>query len=139
MKAPLSKRASWLCFLHKKWHLCWGELAWCNHGQARDINEELEEPQEIQCYKAEATIKPQINTNVESFLLVFLFVFINCFVPRDHWQITFVMLDRFCLLRKTSHPLFLMDNIKLDGIPSKIKWKLHASFTLYFKSYRCFL
>ena len=58
---------------------------------------------------------------------------------RDHWQIIFVMLNRFCRLRKTSHSLFLMDNIQLDGIPSKIKWKLHASFTLYFKSsYRYF-
>ena len=86
-------------------------------------NEELEEPQEIKCYKAEAAIEPQINTNVESLLLVFLFVFINCFVPRDHRQITFVALNRFCLLRKAFHPLFLMDNIKLDGIPSKIKRK----------------
>ena len=36
---------------------------------SRDTNEELEEPQEIQCCKAEAAIKPQINTHVESFLL----------------------------------------------------------------------
>ena len=40
------------------------------------------------------------------------------------------MLNRFCLLRKTSHPLFLMDNIKLDGISSKIKFYI---FALYFK------
>ena len=93
----------------------WGELA------SRGTDEELEEPQEIQCYKAEAAVEPQIKINVESFLLVFLFVFINCFVPRDHEQITSVMLNRFSLLCKTSHPLFLMDNIKLDGIPSKIK------------------
>ena len=59
---------------------------------SRDTNEELEEPQEIQCYKIEAAIKPKINTNVENCLLVFLFVFISCFVPRDHWQIiTFVI------------------------------------------------
>ena len=45
--------------------------------------------------------------------MVFLFVFINCFVPRDHWEITFVML-RFSLLCKTFHPLFLMGNIKLE-------------------------
>ena len=113
MKATLSERRS--CCLHDQLDLCWGELA------SRDTNEELEEPQEIQCYKVEAAIEPLINTNVESFLLVFLFVFINCFVPRDHQQITFVMLNRFSLLRKTSHPLFLMDNIKLDGVPSKIK------------------
>ena len=45
MKAGLSAR-----------FLCWGELA------SRDTNEELEESQEIQCYKAEAAIEPQINT-----------------------------------------------------------------------------
>ena len=28
---------------------------------------------------------------------------------------------------------FLMDNIKLDEIPTKIKWKIHASLTLYLK------
>ena len=73
MKATLSERCS--CCLHDQLGLCWGELA------SRDTNEELEEPQEIQCYKAEAAIEPQINTNVGSFLLVFLFLFINCFVP----------------------------------------------------------
>ena len=122
------------CFFCTRNKICAGEnLA------SRDTNEELEEPQQIQRYKAEAAIKPQINNNVEIFLLVFLFVFVTCFVPRDHWQITFVMLNRFCLLCKTSHPLLLMDDIKLDGIPSKNKWKLDASFTLYFKSYRYFL
>ena len=68
------------CCLHNQLDLCWGELA------SRDTNEELEEPQEIQCYKAEAAIEPQINTNIKSFLLVFLFAFINCFVPRDYRQ-----------------------------------------------------
>ena len=73
-------------------------------------------------YKADAAIEPQTNINVDSFLLVFLFVFIISFVPpRDHRQTTLVTLNRFCLLKKTSHPLFLMDNIKLDGIPIKIK------------------
>ena len=116
------------CCLHDQLDLCWAELA------SRDTNEELEEPQETQGYKAEAAIEPQINTNVASFLLVFLIVFINCFVARDHRKITFVTLNRFCLLSKTYHLLFLMDNIKLDGIPSKTKWKIHTSFTLYFKS-----
>ena len=72
-------------------------------------------------YKADAAIEPQTNTNVDSFLLVFLFVIISFVPPRDHRQITFVTLNRFCLLKKTSHPLFLMDNIKLDGTPIKIK------------------
>ena len=67
-------------------------------------------------------MKPQINTNVDSFLLVFLFI--SRFVPRGYWQITFLMLNGFCLLRKTSHPEFLMDNIKPYRIPSKIKRKL---------------
>ena len=49
----------------EKAQLWWGELA------SGDANEELEEPLEIQCYKAEAAIELQINTNVESFLLVF--------------------------------------------------------------------
>ena len=115
MKATLSEQDVDVCRTN---YICAGrgELA------SRGTNEELEEPQKIQCYKAEpeAAIEPQINTN-ESFLLVLLFVFINCFVPRDHRQITFVMLNRFGLLCKTSHPLFLMDNIKLDGIPSKTK------------------
>ena len=53
------------CCLHDQLDLCWGELA------SRDTNEELEEPQEIQCYKAEAAIEPQINTNVESFYWCF--------------------------------------------------------------------
>ena len=76
MKAALSEQRS--CCQHDQLDLCWGELA------SRNTNEELEEPQEIQCYKAQAAIEPQVNTNVESFLLVFLFVFINCFVLRDH-------------------------------------------------------
>ena len=60
-------------------YLCWGEL------DSRDTNEELEEPQEkIQSYKAEAATEPQINTYLERFLLVFLFVLINCSVPTDH-------------------------------------------------------
>ena len=116
------------CCLLNQLDLCWRELT------SRDTNKELEEPQEIQCYIAETAIEPQINTNNESFLLVFLFVFINCFVPRGHCQITSVMLNKFSLLLKTSHPLFLVDNIKLGGIQRKIKWKIHASFTLYFKS-----
>ena len=30
------------------------------------------------------------------------------------------------------HPLFLTDRIKIDGIPTKIKWKIHTClFTLY--------
>ena len=64
-----------------------------------------------------------MNTNVESFLLVFLFTLINCFVPRDHQQTTFIMLNRFFLLSKTPHPPFLTDNIKLDGIPIKLNEK----------------
>ena len=69
--------------------LCGGDL------ESRDTSEKPQELQEIKCYKAEAPIEPQINTNVENFLLVFLFIFINCFVIRDHWQTTFITLDFF--------------------------------------------
>ena len=62
--------------MHEQRDSCWGELA------SRDTNEELEEPQEIQCYKAETAIKPQIKTNVDNFLLVFLFVFMIYFVHK---------------------------------------------------------
>ena len=103
-------------FLHDQLDICWGKLA------SRGISKELQEQQEIlRCYKTEAAIEPQINTNVESFLLVFLFVFIKCFLTRDQQQITFVKTSRFFVLSKTSHPQFLLDNIKLDGMPSKIK------------------
>ena len=41
--------------------------------------------------------------------------------------------DLFCSLIKTSlSPLFLADNVKLDVIPNKIKWKIHTCFTLLF-------
>ena len=62
MKAALSERHS--CCLLDQLNLPWGELA--SRG-----TKELEELQEIQCYKAEGAIEPQINTNIESFLLVF--------------------------------------------------------------------
>ena len=36
-----------------------------------------------------------------------------------------------------THTLFLMDNIKMmEIITTKIKWKMHALFTLYFKFWR---
>ena len=61
-----STERRWFC-LHDQLDLCKGKLA------SRDTSEELQEPQEIQCcYKAEVAIEPQINTNVGSFLLVFL-------------------------------------------------------------------
>lgn len=62
-----SKRRS--CCLHDQLDLRCGKLA------LRNTIEELQERQEIQCcYKAETAIKPQINTDIESFLLMFLFV-----------------------------------------------------------------
>ena len=47
------------------------------------------------------------------------------FSLRDRQQITFVMLNKFCPLSKLT-PLFLTKKTKLDGIPSKIKWKIHV-------------
>ena len=43
---------------------------------------------------------------------------------RDHWQITFVMLNRFCPLSNPLPTHLPQDNIRLDGIPCKIKWKI---------------
>ena len=39
------------------------------------------------------------------------------------------MLNGFCPLSKKKQkpsPLFLTDNIKMDKIPTKIKWKIHT-------------
>ena len=53
---------------------------------------------------------------------------------RDPQQITFIMLNRFwSLSKKPFTSLFLTGNIKLDGMPTKIKLKTQACFTLYFK------
>ena len=50
------------------------------------------------------------------------------------------MLNRFCLLnKKTPTFLFSMDYIKMDRIETKIKWKIHAFFTWYFKFWKVFL
>ena len=46
---------------------------------------------------------------------------------RDHQQITFVMLNRQ-ILPISQIPLLLIDNIKLDGKPSKIKCLFHIAF-----------
>ena len=48
---------------------------------------------------------------------------------RDCQQLTSIMLNKFCLLSQTPNPLFLTDNTKIDGIPTKIKWKIHDLFT----------
>ena len=55
---------------------------------------------------------------------------------RDSQQITFVILNRFCPLSKlppTPTPLFLKNKTKLDGIPSKIKWKMHVFWYILFR------
>ena len=53
---------------------------------------------------------------------------------RDPQQITFIMVNRFWpLSKKPFTHLFVTDNIKLDGMPTKIKLKIQACFTLYFK------
>ena len=52
----------------------------------------------------------------------------------DLQQIVFIVIIRFCSLSKKPFiPLLLTDNIKLDGIPTKIKLKIQSCFTLYFK------
>ena len=65
----------------------------------------------------------------------------QCNGLRDHQQLTSVSLNKFYSLSKI-HPhssLFLTDNFKLDGISTKIKWKIYVLLTLYFKFWRCFL
>ena len=66
---------------------------------------------------------------------------------RDRWQVTFVTLNRFYPLSKnpplpppppTPSPVFLTENIKLDGISTKIKWKIHACFIFYFEFWERF-
>ena len=73
-----------------------------------------------------------------SVLLLYSWMLLNNYqltkmlLVRDHWQITFITLNRFCaLIKKNPTSLFLIDNIKLDGVPTKIKWKIHT--LLYFK------
>ena len=55
---------------------------------------------------------------------------------RDSQQISFIITFGFCSLSKKSKkpftPLLLTDNIKLDGLPTKIKLKIQGCFTLYF-------
>ena len=60
------------------------------------------------------------------------------FSLRDCQQITFIMLNRFCSLSKlplppTPTPLLLTNKTKLDGIPSKIKWKIHVFWYIVFQ------
>ena len=55
-------------------------------------------------------------------------------VTKDHQQVGFIMLNKFwSLTKKPFTLLFLTDNIKLDGMPARIKLKIQACFTLYFK------
>ena len=62
----------------------------------------------------------------------FLMVPSNYHAFRDCQQRHFATLNRFCLLSKTHHPLFLMDNIKMDRIPSKTKRKMQAVYTVFY-------
>ena len=52
---------------------------------------------------------------------------------RDCSQTTFVHLTKFWLSKSPFTLLYLTDNIKLDGIPTKIKWKIQACSILYLK------
>ena len=48
-----------------------------------------------------------------------------------------IILNRFYWWSKTlPHPLFLTNNIKIDGISIKLKWETHNLFTLNFKFWR---
>ena len=72
MKVALTKRVIWLCCLHEQRDLCWGEL------ESRDNNEELEVPQETQCYKVRK--KQQLSLKLTLMLRIFyccFFFFFN--------------------------------------------------------------
>ena len=57
-------------------------------------------------------------------------------LARDCQQRAFIMLNEFCPLSKKTHPyLFLTNNIKMDSIPNKIKWNIHALFLHYISSF----
>ena len=47
---------------------------------------------------------------------------------KDHRRITFVTLNRFCLLSKENHPLFLTDNTTLNRTRTKLNKKIHSVF-----------
>ena len=57
---------------------------------------------------------------------------------RDCLQKTFVTLNGLCPLSKNPPPPSKLNGQHQDGysIPNKIKWKMHALFTLYFKFWR---
>ena len=58
----------------------------------------------------------------------------------DCRQITFVTLNGFCPLSKTSPTrMSLTDNIKMKRIPNKIRWKMNCVLTLDFKFWSYFL
>ena len=52
-------------------------------------------------------------------------------------QITFITLKQILSIKqkKPTHPQFSTDNIKMDRIPTKIKRKIHAVFTVKFCKY----
>ena len=107
--------------------LCWGETfhetlreRQYERDTSRDTSEEPQELQEIESYKTKAAIEPQID-NVESFLLVFYLFLLTVMYQGIIDKTTFISLNRFFALSKTPKPLFLTENIKLAGIPIKIK------------------
>ena len=55
----------------------------------------------------------------------------------DNWPLSCLTDFDFISLNKS--PMFFMDNINLDGIPSKIKWKINVCSTMSFKFQRYFL
>ena len=79
-------------------------------------------------------------------LFIFLFFFQKYkFYLGGYQQITFDTLNRFCqFVKQTSHQSPhppALNNINMDKIPTKIKWKIqrHVLFKLHFKFWRYFL
>ena len=94
-----------------------------NHQSVIDMQAKHEENPN-QNYKTFQNFKPQCKTSQTKHPVRTKF--------RDCQQITFVTLNGFCPLRKKKKkkpsPLFLTDNIKMDKIPTKIKWKIDLKF-----------
>ena len=74
-----------------------------------------------------------LDSNSAFLVSVVLYFYSHCLHSRDCRQMTFVC------YAKNNHPLFLTDNIKIDRITTKIKWKIHAPFSFYVRSLRYFL
>ena len=76
---------------------------------------------------------------VSNWFLLFWYNNLENSLIRDRQQITFITLNGFCLLSKNLPPLFLIDMINVDKIPTKTIWKVHTLFHIVFQVLKVFL